>query len=48
MSNNHLETAQQIVAQLAQGDFVGAWQQADSSVRERFSGGTIAGRMGGR
>lgn len=37
MSNNHLETAQQIVAKLAQGDFVGAWQQADSSVRERFS-----------
>ncbi len=37
MSNNHLETAQQIVIQLAQGDFVGAWQQMESTIRERFS-----------
>ncbi len=37
MSNNHIEIAQQIVTQLAQGDFVGAWQHAESNVRERFS-----------
>lgn len=37
MSNNHIETAQEIVTQLSQGDFVGAWQHAESSVRERFT-----------
>lgn len=37
MNNNHFETAQQIVTQLAQGDFVGAWQQMESTIRERFS-----------
>jgi dienelactone hydrolase len=37
MSNNYIETARQIVTQLSQGDFVGAWQHAERSVRERFS-----------
>ncbi len=37
MSENHVETAQQIVTQLAQGDFAGAWQHAASIIRERFS-----------
>jgi hypothetical protein len=34
MSNNHIETAQQIVTQLSQGDFVGAWQRAESNIAE--------------
>jgi dienelactone hydrolase len=37
MNNNHLETAQLIVTQLSQGDFVGAWQRAESNIRERFT-----------
>jgi hypothetical protein len=31
MNNNQIESAQQIVTQMAQGNFVGAWQLFESN-----------------